>query len=203
MAKISGRWLLTASLAGVLESSVPALSQSDRPWVDPPPVSAITGQPSASTPSPLPAASPPRAAVPPPATVEAPPPAAATTSRDAAAANKASPETPDTKTRTKQAAGKERKVISRSQQTRAASRDRKQAGQTARRRSAGPAVSRAVPSTTIDRRVRVSRNGSLQRGQRSGLQVIRLRTIELPDGRRIDILTRPDQDIASGLPDGF
>lgn len=202
MAKISGRWLLTASLTGVLVSSVPALSQSDRPWVDPPPVSATTGQPSAPTPSPLPAAPPPRAAVPPPATVEAPPPAA-TASRDAAAADKASPETPDTKTRTKQAAGKERKVISRSQQTRAASRDRKQAGQTARRRSAGPAVSRAVPSTTIDRRVRVSRNGSLQRGQRSGLQVMRLRTIELPDGRRIDILTRPNQDIASGLPDGF
>jgi hypothetical protein len=32
---------------------------------------------------------------------------------------------------------------------------------------------------------------------------MRLRTIELPDGRRIDILTRPDQDIASELPDGY
>ena len=64
-------------------------------------------------------------------------------------------------------------------------------------------MSQAESRRAFERRARVTRYGSMQEGLDAGLQVMRLRTIQLPDGRRIDVLTRPDQDIASGLPDGY
>jgi hypothetical protein len=75
--------------------------------------------------------------------------------------------------------------------------------QAVRRREPRTEISRAEPRSGVERRARITRNGSIREGGGSDLQLMRLRTIELPDGRRIEILTRPDQDIASELPDGY
>ena len=55
MAGFSGRWLVTASLVGVLGSPLAALAQAGRPWVDPPPESDTKTQAPVSVPSALPA----------------------------------------------------------------------------------------------------------------------------------------------------
>jgi hypothetical protein len=75
--------------------------------------------------------------------------------------------------------------------------------QATRRREPKTELSRAEPRNGVERRARIARNGSIREGDGSNLQLMRLRTIELPDGRRIDILTRPDDDLASELPDGY
>ncbi|WP_201863187.1 hypothetical protein [Microvirga soli] len=73
-----------------------------------------------------------------------------------------------------------------------------------KRREPGSEVSEARPPRSgIERRARATRYGSAQEGIDAGLEVMRLRTIQLPDGRRIEVLTRPNQDIAGGLPDGY
>ncbi|MBA1158565.1 hypothetical protein [Microvirga mediterraneensis] len=97
----------------------------------------------------------------------------------------------------------ERKARAVSQQASSSSRNQRQTTQVVRRRTGGTEVSQAEPRNAIERRVRAVRYGSVQEGLDAGLQVMRLRTIQLPDGRRIEVLTRPDQDIASGLPDGY
>jgi len=90
-----------------------------------------------------------------------------------------------------------------SQQARSSTRNQRQANQVVRRRAGGTEMSQADPRNTFERRARGMRYGSVQEGLDAGLQVMRLRTIQLPNGRRIEVLTRPDQDIASGLPDGY
>jgi len=104
---------------------------------------------------------------------------------------------------TKQKSVVERKTRSVSQQASSPTRNQRQATQVPRRRASGTEMSQAEPRSAIERRARVVRYGSIQEGLDAGLQIMRLRTIQLPDGRRIEVLTRPDQDIASGLPDGY
>ncbi|MGO4527377.1 hypothetical protein AB4097_21295 [Microvirga sp. 2MCAF35] len=103
---------------------------------------------------------------------------------------------------TKQKSVAERKTRPASQQANGSTRDQRKGAQVVRRRG-GTEMSQAEPRNAIERRARIVRYGSVQEGLDAGLQVMRLRTIQLPDGRRIDVLTRPDQDIASGLPDGY
>ena len=209
MAGGSGRWLVTASLLGVLASPSASLAQAERAWVDPPPE---TGS---QTPTPAPSAAPPSSPPPPQAAAPDPAPAVpqqASTSpsvgageekKDVAPPSPAAARKPDSETPAKQKAAAERKV--RSSPPRQASspvRSRKEE-QSARRREPATEASRAEPRSRIERRARITRYGTIQEEGGSDLQLMRLRTIQLPDGRRIDILTRPDQDIASELPDGY
>jgi hypothetical protein len=61
------------------------------------------------------------------------------------------------------------------------------------------------PRQTIQRRelaeqsVRSARAARVREGLNSGLQVMTLRTIEFPDGRRVQILTRPEPETMSEL----
>jgi hypothetical protein len=107
-----------------------------------------------------------------------------------------------TETQVKPKASIERKTRA-SQQASSSIRNQKRNGQAERRREARAQAMQARARDAMERRARFSRYGSVQEGLDAGLQVMRLRTIQLPDGRRITVLTRPDQDIASGLPDGY
>lgn len=209
MAGSSGRWLLTASLISVLSATAPVLAQAGRPWVDPPPES---GTAPSSPPAPAPAAPAPQAAAPAPA-LSTPQPSSASAPSEAPKEKEAvASRTPAEVSPRKVAAGEqveqkavtERKVRRSPQQARSATRPQKREEQTARRREPGLEVSQARPPRNgIERRARITRYGSAQEGVDAGLEVMRLRTIQLPDGRRIEILTRPNQDIASQLPDGY
>jgi outer membrane biosynthesis protein TonB len=210
MAGSSGHWLLAASLLGVLSAQAPVFAQAERPWVDPPAENAAT--PPAA---PAPAAPPPQAATPAPAPPEPPsaPPSAQAASDKPAVEKPSSSETSPRKEAASEPARKEqakrkstasRKVDTAPQKTRKAARTLKREGQTARRREPNSEVSEVRPPRNgIERRARITRYGSIQEGVDAGLEVMRLRTIQLPDGRRIDILTRPDQDLASEMPDGY
>ena len=200
-AGISAHWQVTPSLVGVLGSPLAALAQAGRPWVDPPPESDTKTQAPVSVPSALPATPPAQAAGPnsAPSPVSYPTEAKAT---DSQSADETASQKSATDDQTKQKPVVERKTRASSQQTSSSGRQRRE-GQVVRRRATGTQVSQAQPRSAIERRARVMRYGSVQEGLDAGLQVMRLRTIQLPDGRRIDVLTRPDQDIASGLPDGY
>jgi hypothetical protein len=214
MAGSSGRWLLTASLISVLSATAPVLAQAGRPWVDPPPENGATPS---SPPAPTPAASapatpPPQAAAPAPAP-SAPQPSSASAPSEAPKEKEAvASRSPAEVSPRKEGAGEqveqktvtERKVRRSPQQARSATRPQKREEQTVRRREPGLDVSQVRPPRNgIERRARITRYGSVQEGVDAGLEVMRLRTIQLPDGRRIEVLTRPNQDIASQLPDGY
>lgn len=208
MAGSSGRWLLTASLISVLSAAAPALAQAGRPWIDPPPESGAT--PSSSAPAP--ATQPPQAAAPIPApsppqpsSASAPPEAAKEKAAVATQTpSEASPRKEEATNQAKQKSVVERKVRRSNQQARSVTRPQRREEQAVRRREPGLEVSQArAPRNGIERRARVTRYGSAQEGVDAGLEVMRLRTIQLPDGRRIEILTRPNQDIAGELPDGY
>ncbi len=205
MAGSSGHWLLVASLLGVLGTSIPVLAQAERTWVDPP------ADGSTKPPGPAPAAQPQDSAP-----AAAPPPAQLSSSPTSTQASKDN-ENVETKTSTvssprreeageqvKERAATDSKVRRTSQQARNAPRSQKRNEQAVRRRAPRVEVSQARPPRNgLERRARMSRYGSVQEGVDAGLEVMRLRTIELPDGRRIDVLTRPNQDITSQLPDGY
>ena len=203
MAGISGRWLVTASLVGMLGSPLAALAQAGRPWIDPPSEGETTAPAPMSAPSSLPAKPPTQAAVPNPVAPPVPAPTEAKASAETQPADEASPRKTATGHQAKQKTATARKSRASSQQANASARSQRREGQVARRRATGTQLSQAESRGAIERRARVTRYGSVQEGLDAGLQVMRLRTIQLPDGRRIDVLTRPDQDIASGLPDGF
>jgi hypothetical protein len=104
----------------------------------------------------------------------------------------------------KQKTTAERKVRPPTQQARSVTRSQKRERLATRRRKPNSEVSETRPPRNgIERRARATRYGSIQEGIDAGLEVMRLRTIQLPDGRRIEVLTRPNQDIAGGLPDGY
>ncbi len=215
MAGGSGRWLVTASLLGVLASPSASLAQTERAWVDPPP------EAGSQTPTPAPSAAPPSSPPPPAPQAAAPDPAPAAPQQASTAPSAGAGEEkkdvpspsptaarkPDSENPAKQKAAAERKV--RSSPPRQASspvRSRKEEQSARRREPAAESsreVSRAEPRSRVERRARITRYGTIQEEGGSDLQLMRLRTIQLPDGRRIDILTRPDQDIASELPDGY
>ncbi|MBB3017777.1 pyruvate/2-oxoglutarate dehydrogenase complex dihydrolipoamide acyltransferase (E2) component [Microvirga lupini] len=203
-----GRWLLTASLISVLSTTMPVLAQAGRPWVDPPPEAGATP----SLPTPAPAASSPQAAAPAatpptpqPSSASAPPQPAKDNETVAAQSRpEVSPRKQQEGEQVKQKTAAERKVRPSTQQVRSTARPQKREELATRRREPSLEVSQARPPRNgIERRARGTRYGSVQEGLDAGLQVMRLRTIQLPDGRRIEILTRPNQDIASQLPDGY
>jgi hypothetical protein len=202
MAGISGRWLVTASLVGMLGSPLAALAQAGRPWIDPPSEGETKAPAPMSAPSSLPPP-PTQAAVPHPVAPPVPSSTEAKTRAEAQPADEASPRKTATGHQAKQKAATVRKSRASSQQANASARSQGREGQVARRRATGTQLSQAEPRSAIERRARVTRYRSVEEGLDAGLQVMRLRTIQLPDGRRIDVLTRPDQDIASGLPDGY
>jgi cytoskeletal protein RodZ len=202
MAGISGRWLVTASLVGMLGGPWTALAQAERPWVDPPSEEETRTQAPVSTP-PSPPATPPQAAIPNSATPPIPSPTESAASAASPPIVAASPRKTAADRQAKRNAATVRKVRARSQQANSSGRSQNQDGQVARRRISRTQVSQAESRRAFERRARVTRYGSMREGLDAGLQVMRLRTIQLPDGRRIDVLTRPDQDIASGLPDGY
>lgn len=209
MARSSGRWLLTASLIGVLSATAPVLAQAGRPWVDPP---SENGTTPSTSPTPAPPALPAQAATPAPATPPAPPPSSASAPTEApkekeAVASRPPAESPPRKEVAGEQAEKtvaERKIRRPTQQARTSTRPQKREQKITRRREPALDVSQSrAPRNGIERRARITRYGSAQEGVDAGLQVMRLRTIQLPDGRRIEILTRPNQDIAGELPDGY
>jgi|GEM_PF-2705594 len=213
MAGSPGRWLLTASLISVLSATTPVLAQAGRPWVDPPPESGATpASPPTATPAPAasaPAAQPSQAATsaPAPQPSSASAPSEAPKEKEAVASRspaEVSPRKEGISERVEQKTVTERKVRPPTQQARSATRPQKREEQTVRRRDPGLEVSQArSPRNGIERRARITRYGSVQEGVDAGLEVMRLRTIQLPDGRRIEVLTRPNQDIASQLPDDY
>jgi hypothetical protein len=104
----------------------------------------------------------------------------------------------------KQKTATERKVRPPARQARSVTRSQKREQLATRRRKPGSQISEARPPRNgIERRARVTRYGSVQEGIDAGLEVMRLQTIQLPDGRRIEVLTRPNQNIAGELPDGY
>ncbi len=203
MAGASGRWLLTASLLGTLASSPASLAQTDRPWVDPPPETGTQAPSPAPSQPPAQSATAKPAPAPPQQASTAPSLQASEEKKDAAASSPVLSRKPASDDGVKQKAAVERKVRSTPPRQASSPVRNRAEEQTARRREPRNEVTRAEPRGGVERRARIARNGSIREGGGSDLQLMRLRTIELPDGRRIDILTRPDQDIASELPDGY
>ncbi|MBF9197163.1 hypothetical protein [Microvirga terrestris] len=192
---------MTASLIGVLSAAAPVFAQTARPWVDPPSDSG------AAAPSPAPAAQATQPATPTPQASSASAPSEPTKEKAVATTQsppEASPGKDEAANQTKQKTAVERKVRRSAQQANSATRSQSRDERATRRREPSQEVSQArAPRNGIERRARVTRYGSAQEGVNAGLEVMRLRTIQLPDGRRIEILTRPNQDIAGGLPDGY
>jgi hypothetical protein len=208
MAGSPGHWLLMASLLGVMGAPIPVLAQAGRTWIDPP---AETG-PKSPEPAPASAGHSPQTSAAPAASSPAQLPSSpvsaqfpkAKESAEAQAPSVASPRKEEASQQVKEKAETDSKVRRPSQAIRNASRNQKRDEQIARRREPRVEVSQARPPRNgLERRARITRYGSVQEGVDAGLEVMRLRTIELPDGRRITVLTRPNQDIASQLPDGY
>ena len=207
MTGFAARWLVTVSLAGFLVIPVVAHAQSGRPWVDPPAESDATPLRPAPTATPAPVALPAKPAE----TVTSPAQQASkpalqsdTVNADAELQHPsdASQQNAATGDQVKPKPSIERKTRA-SQQASSSARSQKRNAQVERRREARTRMSQAEARNAFERRARFTRYGSVQDGLDAGLQVMRLRTIQLPDGRRITVLTRPDQDIASGIPDGY
>jgi hypothetical protein len=203
MTGFPGRWLMAATLVGALGGPLGAFAQAERPWVDPPLETGNKTPLPASAPSSLPATPPAQAVVPNAVTSIIPSPTETKASAEAQPADETSPRKAATDRQTRKKTTTARKTRTQSLQANSSARSQRRVGQVVRRRAPRMEVSQAEPRSAIERRARVTRYGSVREGLESGLQVMRLRTIQLPDGRRIDILTRPDQDIASGFPDGY
>ena len=213
MAGSPGHWVLLASLLGVMGAPIPVLAQAGRTWIDPPAESGSKFPepvPAPPTPAPVghssqtsavPAASSPAQLPSSPASAQIP---KAKESAEAQAPSVTSPRREEASQQVKVKTETDGKVRRPSQSIRNAARSQKRDEQTARRREPRVEVSQArAPRNGLERRARITRYGSVQEGVDAGLEVMRLRTIELPDGRRINVLTRPNQDIASQLPDGY
>ncbi|WP_201832878.1 hypothetical protein [Microvirga zambiensis] len=205
MTGFSGRWLVTVSLAGFLVTPLFAHAQSGRAWVDPPAESDALPSRPVHTPSPAPMAAPAKPAEPVSTPQHAAKPAPQSDTINADAELQRPPDaTQQSAAVDEQAKPKplvERKTRA-SQQANSSTRTKRNA-QIERRREARTQMSQAEPRNAFERRARITRYGSIQEGLDAGLQVMRLRTIQLPDGRHITVLTRPDQDIASGMIDGY
>ena len=201
MAGSSGCRLLTATLLGTLANPLAAYAQTGRPWVDPPPEAAGAAPAAPASPQASPSAHP-----------------AQPTHRDSSSAVQTATEkerretqpasgeagrsvAADEQTEPKTTVGS--KVRNRTQQARTSSRTPKREDQTARRAGAGSQMSQAQARNALDRRSRGVRYGSIQEGLDAGLEVMRMRTFQLPDGRRITVLTRPDQEPTPQFPDGY
>ncbi len=156
-------WVTGAALAAcIMATSSPSLSQSARPWVDPP----------SDNSAPHPSVSEPRLVAPAP------------------------PSTPPDTTGSLQEPS---------------ANDPKQTAEPIQKPAAKPVPKRAVAEKKVRRpareanvshrasQQRMTREERVRRGIDSGLELMTLRTIEYPDGRRVQILTRPDPGAMSEL----
>jgi hypothetical protein len=188
MLKSSYRMLGFASIVGLLPGVPVALAQASRPWVDPP--STLGAPPAAKdalTPDPAPQLDPTATnAIPHPPPRPAPPAtghAVTHPETTARAPEKSEPDHQAAATRDEQEASAKdepRKAGIRKRSARA-SRDQRSKTQAAKRQAF---AGRSVRERGTDR------NALLE----NGLEIMNLRTIEFPDGRRIKVLMRPDPE---------
>jgi hypothetical protein len=202
MKHVAGAISLLALLAGASTS----FAQTGRPWVDPPSEAGGTPPPAAQTPAPSPST---------PAPVATP---NATSRQERTVVPEAS------ETRRENARAREPEAT-RERAARADSSSPRKAAETSRSRrsSVRAAAARTKATTTGPRRAmasnrsKASPDARLRQAERfpqrsvrsarvrdavnSGLEVMSLRTIELPDGRRIDVLVRPSPRALSRLMD--
>jgi hypothetical protein len=177
---MAGNWKQMAgavSLLAFLTSTSAAVSQEGRPWVDPPSDSVA---PTKTPPAPVPSPAPPQANVP-----AAPPEAikeSAQVQRPSEAQEKASTET----VRSNRKVAAERKPRKGSAKVVASTKPSASAG--------------TRKQTALERRSRNNvRSAKVRDAVNSGLEVMSLRTIEFPDGRRIEVLVRPSPGTVSRL----
>jgi hypothetical protein len=188
MLKRSNRVLGLAWTLGVLSSAPMAFAQTDRPWVDPPPdwdsraAADNSGTRSLAVP---------------------PDPAATGAVPDRPVAKPASPAanhaaTGSDTTRTEEASLPERRTAPERDQRRASARDLSRKTVTERRGTQAMGDQRA--KALASKRQTFARGSGRERSPdggavlANGLEIMNLRTIELPDGRRIRILTKPDPE---------
>lgn len=178
-------WIGNVSLAiGLLAGASSGHAQSARPWVDPP---AGSGEPSKAPPS----APTPTAAQP-----EAPrPPSEISTAKDGEAGKQKQQQAekpPSVQEEKPAVPPPARKTVTerkeRREKTRAAARSER-------------SVQTAQPRRAADRTTRLTREERVRQGVEAGLEVMTLRTIEFPDGRRVQILTRPRPGAVSEFMD--
>lgn len=189
-----------ASLLTALVGANVAWAQTGRPWVDPPADVGATGKtapqpPASSSTSPDHASQPERKSPPAgasePRTESASTPQAAPATDQSAAAERPSP----------------RKTVDSSRVRRSPARSAVVEGSNAsvKRRAVASNRAKTAPATKIREAERFDRDGNrsarLRDGVNSGLEVMSLRTIEFPDGRRVDVLVRPGPRALSRLMD--
>lgn len=171
------------SMAAVLLAMISSgQAQTPRPWVDPPPE---TGPAPSPSPAPTGGEAKPTIALP-----HSPTPAAQ--AAPGMGKEKKEPQEASTSTmgRPTAKASVQKKVIS-DNKPRPSSRTL-----TARRDRSKPLTQRREVAEQTARGTRAER---VREGVNSGLEVMTLRTIEFPDGRRIQILTRPSPGAVSEL----
>jgi hypothetical protein len=188
MLKRSNRVLGLAWTLGVLSSAPMALAQADRPWVDPPPDwDSRAAADEAVTRS----LAPPRE------------PAATGAIPDETAAKPASPARAHAVTRSEairnqEASLPESRTAPERNQRGASAKDvaRKTVAERRSTQAAGDQRAKALASKrqTFARGSGRERNPDGGAVLANGLEIMNLRTIELPDGRRIRILTKPDPE---------
>jgi hypothetical protein len=204
---MAGSLLRILILSAVLAGTSAASAQSTRPWIDPPSEAGAQSRPSTGSVSQDPA----------PGTKADPKPVAASPSHgpdtpreqtgktnESLSAEEASGGRPlqsGTKSRPSKKAVAEQGTRSSSRRAAASSRELRRSGAVGSRHEA--ALSPGIASYRREGGTRggsrSTRVGRIQGGGNSGLEVMNLRTIEFPDGRRINILTRPDRNTISEL----
>ena len=200
------------TIFAVVASASAAFAQSGRPWIDPPVQEGA--QPQTSAPAATPNAAPASTIDPKPAAAlpgQAPVAADEQTKQSTESARSQTPSSDPSapsggKSRTSQKAETERRTPTPS--PRAASRKSlpRTEAMTSRRGSptrGSVAASRSEGRSTA--RSQGPRLGRVQGGPGTRLEVMNLRTIQFPDGRRVTILTRPNPEASSGLmrPPGY
>jgi type IV secretory pathway VirB10-like protein len=182
------QWVGCVSLAfGLFAAASISHAQSPRPWVDPPSESAV---PAPNSPAPAARETKPPAAQPP-----APSTSTNVSAKEETGKEQAPQETLTSSTIKDKSEAKSppRKAVTvrkdRSQRTRSTAVKNQRSKQAAQRREQAA------------RTVRNARAERIREGLDAGLEVMTLRTIEFPDGRRVQILTRPQPGALSELMD--
>ena len=169
---------------GLAAAASPGNAQPARPWVDPPP------EAGASTPSPPPAPAVPEAKAaapqPDPASTAATAEGKEPMERRSTGALSAAEQKPAAKTLPQRAVTERRDRKPSREVTAARSERQRQMNQ---RRDLAEQTSRSARAARV------------REGVNAGLEVMTLRTIEFPDGRRVQILTRPQPGAMSELLD--
>ncbi len=191
-------FLAAASLSSLAVGSSASLAQTRRPWVDPPAAGA-QAQPSVSRPGEAPSA--PRAPDPEPlASSESTPSSETAEKADAPSGRSDGAEASAVAESRKPAVEEKRDKAAVERQKKRSSRRNAVAAKTQREKvSRERKVSRKEKRRAAERRTRVTRSERIQDGLESGLRLMTLRTIQLPDGRRIQVLVRPDPEVVSEL----